>query len=65
MAGMGSLENETASIGTVDEFDYAEWKANFGTIGNLGGGASASVPEPSSAVLMFLAIAAALARRFR
>jgi T5SS/PEP-CTERM-associated repeat protein len=65
MGGIGSLENETASIGTVDGDDYTEWKANFGNIGNVGGGGIASVPEPSTIVLMVLVIAAAGVRRFR
>ena len=58
MGGSGTLLNETASLGTVDGEDFAAWKANFGEGGNSGGGAIASVPEPNSAWLLLIALAA-------
>ncbi len=56
MGGMGSLENETASLGTVDGEDYTAWKANFGATGTTGGGASGSVPEPTALFLLATAM---------
>src|SRR6185295_44361 len=47
MANGGTLFNETASPGTVDEADYNAWRANFGASDVVGSGAatgSAAVP---------------------
>jgi hypothetical protein len=70
--GGTTLPNETASLGVVDDVDYAEWQTYFGSeygsgitsiidnirFANAGSGAGSAVPEPSSAVL---ALAAGLA----
>jgi hypothetical protein len=62
------LLNETASLGTVDQDDYAAWKANFGaTLGNNGSGSQSAVPEPSTGLLLIgcFALVAAQYRRKR
>jgi hypothetical protein len=41
------LTNETASLGVVDEDDYAAWKSNFGMT-DSGAGAAGVVPEPTT-----------------
>jgi hypothetical protein len=51
-----ALTNETASLGTVDEADYAAWKANFGA-SDGGGGSVGAVPEPSSVVVIAIVFA--------
>jgi hypothetical protein len=54
MAGGGTLLNETASIGVVDQADYDAWRANFGATNGPGSGAAAAiaaVPEPGIAML--------------
>ena len=51
----GTLLNETASIGVVDQADYDAWRANFGASNGPGSGAaatSAAVPEPAAALLL-------------
>lgn len=55
MAGFGTLENETESLGTVDGADYNAWKSNFGAGGPQGAG-SANVPEPASWLILALAL---------
>jgi hypothetical protein len=43
--------------GTVTQADYDVWRANFGTIGSLGGplGSGAAIPEPGTSLLMLAA----------
>jgi pectate lyase len=57
-----ALQNETASLGIVDADDYDAWKANFGVMAELGGGAVGAVPEPGSLVLAAVALALAATR---
>jgi hypothetical protein len=57
-----ALQNETASLGIVDADDYDAWKANFGVMAELGGGAVGVVPEPGSLVLAAVALALAATR---
>jgi autotransporter-associated beta strand protein len=54
LAGNGTIDNETVSIGTVDGADYTEWKNNYGNPGSGGGGLTSAVPEPTSVVLLAL-----------
>jgi hypothetical protein len=78
--GGTTLTNETVSPGIVDQEDYDEWKAKFGTsyalttiIDNVrfanagsGGLAAAGVPEPTSGLLGLIAASAvAVMRRVR
>ena len=51
--------------GIYDDADYDEWKLNFGATGGPGAGSLGSVPEPSAAVLLLLATAAAMVARRR
>jgi hypothetical protein len=52
--------------GIVDSGDYQMWVANYGTTASAGSGASsAAVPEPSSAILGFLALGLILVSRRR
>ena len=59
----GPIANETVSIGTVDELDYDEWRANYGLPGAGSGGVVSTVPEPASAGLLVLGIVGLLMRR--
>ena len=55
MATGGTLLNETASVGIVDQADYQAWRANFGASSGAGSGAgaaTAAVPEPGTAMLL-------------
>jgi hypothetical protein len=52
-----SLQNEGASPGVVDQMDYDFWRARFGAMSGSGGGV-ATVPEPSTLLLVALAITA-------
>jgi hypothetical protein len=63
----GSLPNETASPGVIDDEDYYAWHANFGA---TSGGSSAGVgtPEPTPvllAILGWLSLTSASARRVK
>jgi hypothetical protein len=49
-----ALTNETASLGIVDDADYAAWKANFGATD--GGGSAGVVPEPTTLMLCGLSL---------
>ena len=51
----GNLAADANEDDIVDAEDYALWKANFGRTELGGGGALASVPEPSTAVFALLA----------
>jgi hypothetical protein len=54
----GTLLNETASPGVVDQADYDAWRANFGATNTPGSGASTiagAVPEPTAGTLLALA----------
>ena len=55
MALGGTLANETASLGTVDQADFDAWQGNFGATGGSGGQSTPSVPEPSTLGLFLLA----------
>jgi arabinogalactan endo-1,4-beta-galactosidase len=41
--------------GQYNEDDYADWKANFGSVGNGASSTQATVPEPAAIVLLLLA----------
>lgn len=57
----GPLQNETASVGTVDSEDYDAWAANYGaTSSSL---TSAAVPEPSACFLVAVGLVALNVRR--
>ena len=43
----------------VNDADYEVWRKNFGKTAGSGSGALAGVPEPASAMLLFIATAAA------
>ena len=58
LAGGGSLENETASPGVVDQADYNAWAANYGA-SNL----PLAIPEPSCLALVVTTVAGVLRRR--
>lgn len=58
----GSLLNGNGTGGVVDQDDYELWKDNFGASLDEAEGNSASVPEPSS-VLLLLAGLALIAKR--
>lgn len=58
----GPLNNETASLGTVDIEDYNAWKANFGMT-SLGGGSGLAVPEPSCLLLACSSLGITLRKR--
>jgi hypothetical protein len=58
----GSLPNETVSPGVVDQADYDEWRAHFGS-GGLGAGGATAVPEPTSVLLALTAIASGFSLR--
>ncbi len=63
LATGGTLQNETASPGVVDQADYDAWRANFGAASGSGSGAGMAgvgVPEPETAALFVLAAALAL-----
>lgn len=53
-------EGDLNSDGVVDWADFAQWKENY-----TGGGGSATVPEPSAALLLVFGLAASAARRIR
>jgi hypothetical protein len=61
----GPLQNEVASIGTVDQADYDAWKARFGNTSGSGSslGAGAAVPEPGSFALVIVGFALGLVGR--
>lgn len=59
----GPLANETVSIDSVDELDYDEWFANYGSPGAGSGGGVSAAPEPASAGLLVLGIVGLLMRR--
>jgi hypothetical protein len=63
----GSLLNETASIGTVDQADYTVWRANIGApgAGSSSTAAATAVPEPPTALLLLSAVCLLLVRKNR
>lgn len=65
MSGGGTLLNETASLGTVDQSDYDVWRANVGAPGAGSGSIAAvtAVPEPPTASLLFSAVCLLLGRK--
>jgi hypothetical protein len=51
----GPLQNEVASIGTVDQADYDAWKTRFGNTSGSGSALGTSaVPEPGSWALVIV-----------
>jgi autotransporter-associated beta strand protein len=58
----GPLQNEISDIGTVTAQDYDDWRAHFGNTSGSGSslGQSASVPEPGTACLLLVGLAAGL-----
>jgi Dockerin type I domain/PEP-CTERM motif len=53
----GSLLNNNGNGGTIDETDYAIWKAHFGQSNGAGaGGGSVAVPEPGTCLLALVAL---------
>lgn len=55
MANAGTLQNETASPGVVDQADYDAWRANYGANNGAASGAaveSGAVPEPATRILV-------------
>lgn len=57
IANTGTLQNETASLGVVDQADYDAWRANYGANNGAGNGAvaeSGTVPEPATSTLVVL-----------
>jgi hypothetical protein len=59
-----TLPNDSTP-GLVNGLDYTAWRENFGESGGAGGGESAAIPEPSSAILALAAVVAlSLRRRF-
>lgn len=62
----GALANEGASVGVNDQADFTYWRSRFGaTTGSGAGLAAGAVPEPSSCVLLCMALLglSAVARR--
>lgn len=63
MANAGALQNETASLGVVDQADYDAWRANYGANSGIGSGSvveSGGVPEPATGALVVLFAAVTL-----
>jgi hypothetical protein len=54
----GTLPNETASLGTIDQADLDAWRANFGAMQGSGAQSAPAVPEPPA--WMMLAFAAGI-----
>ena len=62
----GPLQNDINTPGSVDPSDYTYWRSRFGaTSGGSGSGLSggAAVPEPATATLLLLGLAAFGSRR--
>jgi uncharacterized protein YkwD len=49
-------DNTGASAGKIDQADYTIWKSNFGAHFGSGADAEATVPEPTSALLMAMGL---------
>lgn len=66
-AGATTILNEGAGIspGAVDQADYAFWRDHYGDVLGSGAADSATIPEPSSAVLLCIAAAGLLTSRRR
>ena len=54
-ASGGSLMNEGATPGVVDQADYDFWVSRFGATSGAGSAAGAAVPEPASLLLVLIA----------
>ena len=63
LAGIGTISNETASLGIVDGADYDFWKAHFGDTAGSGVLSDATVPEPSVLCFAVLGAIGLFARR--
>jgi hypothetical protein len=55
MALGGTLANETASLGTIDQADFDAWRGNFGATAGSGAQNTPAVPEPASWIMLVLA----------
>jgi hypothetical protein len=57
--GVALPANEVSGIGTTDDADYGDWRDNFGNVEatgsgtGLSGGASLTVPEPATSMMIF------------
>ena len=61
-----NFRNEVASLGTIDAADYTAWRARFGNNSAPGSGlTNGSVPEPTSSLLLVLAMCLRYAARNR
>jgi hypothetical protein len=63
----GSLQNEGASPGTVDQADYEFWRSQFGK-GSAGAGAmltAGPIPEPGTCLLAMVVMFGLIAVRVR
>jgi hypothetical protein len=56
------LPNETVSPGIVDQEDFNEWRAHFGSAA-LGANGASAVPEPSAVLLALSAFASTFVTR--
>jgi hypothetical protein len=66
LASGGTLLNETASPGVVDQADYDAWRANFGATNSPGSGSTKTteaIPEPATSMLMLIAGMLAVSRK--
>ena len=55
----GPLQNEVATLGSITTEDYTEWRSRFGATSGAGAGSdslAAAVPEPSSLLLIGVAL---------
>lgn len=59
--GGASLQNETATPGVADAADYTVWRDHLS--GGPGAGSLSAVPEPTSAILLLVALAGLAAGR--
>jgi T5SS/PEP-CTERM-associated repeat protein len=66
--GTNSLAPDASGNGSVDQSDYDFWKANFGKVapvieGGAGAHQTSAVPEPSTCMLLIMAVGGMLSRR--
>jgi hypothetical protein len=63
LAGGGSLMNEGATPGVVDQEDYNFWVSRFGETSGSGSASATSVPEPSAVCLLICTLVGLFPRR--